>query len=1100
MRTAWVLMLLGVSGCPLLAAPSPRPSPEGRGGNAPSPRPSPEGRGGVDNLALRATVSASSEYSGDYRAEFAIDGIIPEVLSKDDIGRVWVVNGAESRDGAMFILEWPEPVRVGEIIYYGRMSWLLGECWKGYEVRFDDRAEPVAAGQFVMNAGPQRIKVEPTTVRKITINFIECYGGQNPGAAEIEVYSDSPPEEALPRLKRLPTNWAQTAKVTASSEFSDQYLGKFAVDGKIPEGLSRNDIAQAWALRGSEAKNRATFTLEWDEPVPVREVIYYGRTAMLIEECWKDYELWLDDDGEPVAKGTFELGAGPQRIEIEPRRVRQVAFKFLSSYGGPNPGAEEIEVLDGPPLPELLPKFKPDGWDAPEESPELAELVREVGLGFDRMLLVQRHELNPSHVYTACCEGFQPGGGLYVLSPPTPEGELTEILASPEGAILDFDLSYDATEIVFSWRRNAQDCYHLYRVNVDGSGLTQLTDGPVHDYNVCWLPDGGIAFCSTRAQVFALCFTTPSGVLYRMERDGSQMRRLSANMVNDFTPSVLPDGRILYCRWEYVDKPAIPIQSLWTINPDGTGLSVFYGNRVLSPASFLEARAIPGTSDVLCNLTAHNGPIRGGVGVIDRAQGVNAQEAVTNLTPQVDIGRVNAGSGNQVKGQFENPYPLDEERFLVSGKGSIYVGDLSGRWATLLKPGPGVIGWYLPQPLRPRPRPPTMASSLRSNAPPEATLYLLDVYDGLEPWVKRGEVKEICVVEEVAKPLRTAVLGFGFQRPVISCGATYAAKKIWGYAPVEADGSAHLCVPAGVPLYFEALDASGQAVQRMRSFTHFMPGETQGCIGCHEPRNKPPTTRRVAAMQRAPSALTPPEWGQEGFDYSRVVQPVLDQHCAKCHRGVAPPNGIDLSGGKTDWFNVSYDVLTRGYVSWADTRNGNEANILEITPRAWGAPASKLTELVMSGHPDAEGRPRIKLDDRSRRRLFAWIDLNVPYYGTYEMAHPNAEGGRRVRPAELDARLAEVAQRRCARCHQTGVRPPSFVRISEPERNDFLAAPLAKAAGGRGSCGEPVFADTDDADYQALLGLFRPLQSMLAAKPRMDMPGAVAAEANRSCQ
>ncbi|MBM4087687.1 MAG: hypothetical protein FJ272_23090, partial [Planctomycetes bacterium] len=504
-------------------------------------------------------------------------------------------------------------------------------------------------------------------------------------------------------------NLARTAKVKASSEYDQRYQARFAVDGQIPAGDSKADVSKAWAVLGSEARHQARFMLEWDKPVKVGEIVYYGRTAWLATECWKDYEVYLDDAAKPVAKGKFEIGSGPQRIKLQPADVRKITIKFLSSHGGINPGASEIEVYEVSPPESALPKFvkyvppqeKP--WAPPADSPELAALVKEGRLGFDELLLVKRHELNPSHVYTAYCEGFKPGGGLYALSPPRPDGQLTELLASPQGQILDVDLSCDGREIVFSWRKNAAVPYRLFRMNVDGSGLTQLTDGAWHDYNACWLPDGGIAFCSTRASVFALCFTTPSGVLYRMDRDGGNVQRLSANYVNDFTPSVLPDGRILYCRWEYVDKPAIPIQSLWTIHPDGTNLRVFYGNRVLSPASFLEARPIPGTQQVMCTLTAHNGPIRGGVGVLDVRHGVNAQDAIVNLTPEVDIGQVDKGSGNHVKGPYEQPYPLDDNLFLVSGKGIVLVGDVTRRWAMVCRSS-DALGFYSPTPLRSRPK------------------------------------------------------------------------------------------------------------------------------------------------------------------------------------------------------------------------------------------------------------------------------------------------------------------------------------------------------------------------------------------------------------
>ncbi|MBM3499927.1 MAG: hypothetical protein FJX74_14800 [Armatimonadetes bacterium] len=1052
-----------------------------------------------ENLARRATVSASSQYDHggiQLLARHAVDGVIPELLDRNDYGHSWALYGAEAGGKGTFTLEWETPVRVAEIIYYARASWLLEECFRDYEVLVDNRPEPVARGTFEMNAGPQRIPVAPVEVRKLTLRFLSSYGGVNAGAAEIEVYAESPPDEALPQLKHLPRNVALKATVSASSEYSESYTARGVVDGAIPAAFSGNDAGHAWATRGAHA---AELSFTWDRPVTVCDLVYYGRTAILVEECMREYEVTLDDGPEPVARGEFQLGAGPQVVSVGPRAARKVTLRFRSSYGGPNPGAAEVQVYDEPAPLDMLPKFLKDGWDAPKEDAGLTRVVAEGRLGFDRLLVAKRYELNPSHVYTASCEGFQPGGGLYVLSPPTPDGQLVELVASPEGQIMDCDVSWDGSQVIFSWRRTPQDGYHIYRINADGSGLTQLTDGAWHDYNACWLPDGGIAFISTRAQVFALCFVTPSGVLYRMDAEGGNVTKLSANYVNDFTPSVLPDGRILYSRWEYVDKPAIPIQSLWTINPDGTGLSVFYGNRVLSPATFVEARAMPGTSRVLTTLTAHNGPIRGGVGVIEREWGVNAQRAITNLTPNIDIGRVDQGSGNHVQGPFEGPVPIDGERFLVSGKGSIYLGTLEGQWA-LVKARDGQLGLYNPVPLRPRERPPVMETARpKATAEAKATVFLLDVYRGLEPQVQRGQVKQIAVIEELAKPVRTAVLGFGFQRPVISCGATYAPKRVWGYVPVEADGSAYFTVPADRPLYFEALDEHGQALQRMRSFTHLQPGESQGCIGCHEPRESTPPVAAPLALKRAPSELEPPEWGVGGFDYVQVVQPVLDAHCVKCHSGPTPPKGVDLSGDKTDWFNVSYDVLTRGYVSWIDTRNGNEANILQVDPLAWGSPASRLTPVLLSGHPDVDGKPRVRLSPAEVRRVLAWMDLNVPYYSTYEMSDESLEGGRRVYPLELDAKLAEIAARRCAACHTGSVRRVDYLRITRPELNDFLAAPLAKSAGGRGSCGGEVFRSAEDPDYVALLEAVRPAHRALVEKPRMDMPGAVAAEVSRSC-
>ena len=197
-------------------------------------------------------------------------------------------------------------------------------------------------------------------------------------------------------------------------------------------------------------------------------------------------------------------------------------------------------------------------------------------------------------------------------------GTLTQLVDASQGVILDCELSLDAKTVLFAWKKSMQEPFHLFTIPVEGGQPRQLTSGDHHNFNACWLPDGGIAFLSTRNPQFAYCWNSPVGVLHRMNADGGDVRRISANYLNDFTPTVMEDGRIIYGRWEYVDRPAIPIQKLWTIHPDGTMLSGYFGNRVLGPATFIEARAIPGGSGrVLCTMTGHNGRCSGAIGIID---------------------------------------------------------------------------------------------------------------------------------------------------------------------------------------------------------------------------------------------------------------------------------------------------------------------------------------------------------------------------------------------------------------------------------------------------------------------------------------------------
>ncbi len=916
-------------------------------------------------------------------------------------------------------------------------------------------------------------------------------------------------------------NLAPDAVITESGRHSERYAGRFTANGRIPEPGSRSDLGRAWCVPQSQAAG-AWLSYSWPEPVTIGEIIYYGRTAWLWDENFLKVEILVDPDQPIVAQADLRPGHGPQRITLaRPIRTKTLTLRFPIADSGPNPGASEIRIFAASPDPATLGVFiTPDGHLDITQSQPLVDKIRSGELGFDSLLVIERQSLRPSHVYTYHNEDFRPGGGLYRWYS---HGERERLFDAQDGQLLDLSLSYDGREILFSWRRTESETYQIYRMNVDGTGLVQLTDGAHYNFNPCWLPDGGIAFLSTRTSAYAYCWNSPVGVLYRMDRDGSNPVRLSANYLNDFTPTVLDDGRIIFARWEYVDRPAIPIQSLWTIRPDGTGLQVYFGNRVLSPATFMEARSLPGSDKILCLLTAHNGPARGAVGIIDRRLGVNAQEAIRNLTPEVNIGRVDQGDGNHIRGPYENPFPLDENYFIVSHSGSILVRDYEGVQQAVLLAARGLMGFYNPQPVRATAAPPVLPSA-NSVAGPlplppnTAAVYLQDVYQGLEPHVDRGEIVAVRVVEEIAKPveIHPNLRAFGFQFPVVSSGATYAPKRVWGQVPIEPDGSAAFEVPAGRPLYFMALDRHGRAVQRMRSFTHFMAGESQSCVGCHEDRSHaPPAADLPSAFDKLPRPLEPPEWGVQGFSYRRIIQPVLDRHCVQCHQAHSPSGGVDLSGDTTDFFNVSYETLARQgtpaensriggarqvdfrnpYTSWISTYNGSESNILQIEPRTWGSPASRLADLVLDGHPDARGKLRIDLSDAEKRRIFAWIDLNVPYYGTSDTNHPERPGCRQMWPDDFDRVFQQVTARRCAECHlpdQQGIAsvPRSwYLRIEQPEKNRFMLAPLAVRAGGTESCDRAVFETKDDPDYQALLALFQPIQELLADRPRRDLYG-----------
>jgi hydrazine synthase alpha subunit-like protein len=957
----------------------------------------------------------------------------------------------------------------------------------------------------------------------------------------------------------MPTNLAPQAKVSASSVFSDQYRPQMANSGVVPSEFQQD---QDWAVRATQ---KGWFKFEWEKPVDAAQIIYYARVNSPLMECFKDYEVYLNDDEKPVVTGTFEHRRGGQTIQFPKQKVTSLRIEFLNSHpDSPNPGAAEIAVYDKPVSQKLLAEMR---IPPEEKTPEARALRRELldgKLGFQDILVVKRKPLNISHVYVYHVEGFRPGGGLYVVTPTEDGAEEKCIFDAGEGMITTADLSYDGKEVVFALRRGGhvgsnpvahiedisryedeEANYHLFKINIDGTDLVQLTEGTYNNLDPCWLPDGGIAFISDRKPAYAYCYVVTSPVLYRMEADGSKQKRLSANYLMDFTPSALDDGRIIYTRWEYVDRAACPIQSLWAINPDGTGLTGFYGNRVISPGTFMDAQPVPGTGQILATATNHNGSCRGGIVAIDPSKGSNAPEALRNLTPDVDIYAHRLGGGPwgngmldcRIGGTYEKPLAINADRFLVSKGGTLQLRDFDANATSLVFPD-GDKGYYCPMPIRETKRPPVVTGSIMDHTVdlPEdgsvsgswATVFMQDVYNGLEPDVKRGEIKQIAVVQEIEKSTHTPqnnerldgpgmrnIAVFGFQFPLVSCGATYAPKKLWGFADVNEDGSAAFQVPSEVPIYFLALDGEGRALQRMRSFTHMMPGEVQGCIGCHADRNSVTAHRgQQLGMQGTVQPLQMPEWGVKGFSYQEVVQGVFDRNCIECHNERDQPNNVDLTGDMTDFFNVSYDILCRTgtqsennwinhgspsgpeyddvrgmspYAEWIWTINGAGHNTLEIAPRRWGSPASLVAEIIRTGHPDKDGKPRVNVPEEDRRRVFLWLDLNVPYYGTSSSNHKARLGSRRMMPLDLDSTLNEVAARRCNSCHKDGVPRKFYTRVMKPEHNDFLLAPLAESAGGTQKCGQPVFQSTDDPDYQKILKTFGPIHELLKQRPRADM-------------
>ena len=719
------------------------------------------------------------------------------------------------------------------------------------------------------------------------------------------------------------------------------------------------------------------------------------------------------------------------------------------------------------------------------------------------------------------------GSAICIYDPAHPERDARTIFRDPEGFLFDMNPSYDGKKLVFAYKRKVRqrtDSFHIWEIRTDGTGLRQITKGRYHDVSPVYLPDGRIVFVSTRVEAFSMCQDFLAAALYVVNPDGSGLRRLEYNTLCDTSPAVLDDGSILFTRWEYQDKNIFCVQGLWTINPDGTRLQLFYGNTLTIPNSIYGARQIPGTKKVVCTLAAHHHPPLGGIAIIDRTLGLENPEAMKVLTPEVPyrprLGPAwNHGANNSWRPgdrfypwSYADPWPLAEDLFLVAYGGPMLGGPKRYRIYLMDDRGHKVLLYedrnascFNPVALLPRPLPARFPGAPPPQPKGEGTFLVLDIYRGLEQaGVRRGQVKALRIMSQVPKKYNTEGPRYRDHYPAIGHG-TYYVKYCYGTVPVREDGTAYFKAPAGVELYFQALDAQGREIRRMGTVTQITDGEVQTCIGCHEPRNTAPPNvyRPTPALRGEPDPITPPPWGAGTIDFVRLVQPVLDRHCVRCHGGEKTEAGLDLSGDKTRFFNMAFENLTdRRLVEFYWIHDAPTGN---FPPLASGSYVSKLTPLLLSDHHG------VRLSAEDCLRIFTWIDANVPYYGTWDMTRPHTMGGRdtwhrfvngRIEPEPWFADLARVFREHCAECHggrkrrEPAIRN-TWVNLTRPARSRLLTAHLSRAAGGlgiakpRGKIEPPIFPDTSHPVYRALLRAIEAGKAALLARPRMDMPGAV---------
>lgn len=567
------------------------------------------------------------------------------------------------------------------------------------------------------------------------------------------------------------------------------------------------------------------------------------------------------------------------------------------------------------------------------------------------------------------------------------------------GDFLSPDLSFDKKKILFAWSqdRNAK-CYHLFRINSDGTELVQLTDGVApygglqyvnrsqNDFDPIFLPNGRIAFISERRGGYLRCSADrpcPTYTLYSAKEDGTDLYPLSYHETNEWHPSVTNDGKLVYTRWDYVDRDDCIAHHIWICSIDGRDPRSYHGNYPLPltkvpntawtsstdlkrarPFGEWNIRAIPGTnSKFVATAGPHHGEAFGDLIIIDQnvpddGKMSQVKGITTTKTEWCDC-----------RGPYGTAWPLSEEYFLCNKNNTIILRDLAGNEELIYTASTGTPVDPIPFVARTMPKTQPMATwqgertKLSDHKIATISISNVNVSDmPLPAGVKISQIRVIQVIPQLQQVMNNPRIGFGGEA---------MARMVLGTAPVEADGSAYFEAPVGKEIYFQLLDEKGIAIHSMRSGTYVHEGEQLSCVGCHEDKWKsvPPMPARIA-LKRPPSPLKPEIGGVEPINFHRLVKPVFEAKCAPCHKQQG--KGPDMSYWSLQPYSWHITSNTESYLNGDLNYSGSRS-----IPGKVGARMAKLFTKLDSTHHN------VKLTNDEYKRITLWLDCNSIELGAY---------------------------------------------------------------------------------------------------------------------
>lgn len=402
------------------------------------------------------------------------------------------------------------------------------------------------------------------------------------------------------------------------------------------------------------------------------------------------------------------------------------------------------------------------------------------------------------------------GANLMAVNPDNQESEKINLTPGFYSACSP-RISYDATHLLFMGKKNKQDKWQIWEMNLDDNTSRQITKCKMSCYTPAYLPGGKIVFSKKIKD-------TNYNALFSMKIDGSGMaEQLTFHPNSDYVTSILKDGRILINSQQII--PEKGEKKYLAMRPNGTKAILFYADDTGSDPGFRTSES-------------NNGKIF----FVEKEDKSNDKTDIVSVLYNRPLhSKINYTS--DITGNFYSVLSINSENLIVSfrNQGDINIGiyNFSTTKKSVENPIYKNAEYHCFEPvfvkpyLRPRNLPSGINMAQTTGLFLCTNINLTAATDTISPSTK--------------KAIKVEILGL---------------HKSLGIVNVEEDGSFYLKVDADTPVRFQTLDENNNTISDPSDWIWIRPFERRGCVGCHENPELVPHNIVPMAVSKWPVLIT----------------------------------------------------------------------------------------------------------------------------------------------------------------------------------------------------------------------------------------------------